>query len=80
MRVRRSFTHGFTGYRSRTAAFYLDPALPVQLTEYTVKGMRWLDSAFDVTLTTAHTTIVRRSGTAKTAPVQIGSGNAKAGK
>ncbi|KZP31745.1 carbohydrate-binding module family 32 protein [Athelia psychrophila] len=76
----QSFTHGFTGYRSRTAAFYLDPALPVQLTEYTVKGMRWLDSAFDVTLTTAHTTIVRRSGTAKTAPVQIGSGNAKAGK
>ncbi|KAF7971069.1 hypothetical protein HWV62_22127 [Athelia sp. TMB] len=73
----QSFTHGFTGYRSRAQAFFLDPVLPVQLPAYTVRGMRWLDSAFDVQLTTRETTITRRSGTAGTAPVEIGSGKKK---
>jgi len=75
----QSLTHGFTGYRSRTNAFYLDPVLPTQLTNYTVKGMRWLDSTFDVTLTTKSTFITRRHGTTPSAPVEIGPSNAKAG-
>jgi hypothetical protein len=75
----RSLTHGFTGYRSRTNAFYLDPILPIQLENYTVKGMKWLDSTFDVTLSTKETIITRRKGTTSTAPVEIGPSNAKAG-
>jgi len=75
----QSLTHGFTGYRSRTTAFYIDPTLPVQITNYTVKGMQWLDNTFDVTLATEHTTIIRRKGTTSTALVEIGSSNAKAG-
>lgn len=75
----RSLTHGFTGYRSRTNAFYVDPILPSQLTNYTVKGMRWLDSTFDVNLGTKETTIIRRNGSTPTAPVEVGPLNAKAG-
>jgi hypothetical protein len=61
-------------------AFYLDPVLPVQITGYTIKGMQWLDSTFDVILSTKNTTIIRRKGSKATAPVQIGTSNAKTGK
>ena len=76
---RRSLTHGLSGYRSRTNAFYLDPVLPTQITNYTIKGMRWKDSSFEVTLGTNDTTIIRRKGTTSSAPVEIGPSNAKAG-
>jgi hypothetical protein len=46
---------------------------------YTIKGMKWLDSSFDVTVATKETTIVRRKGKTSTAPVEIGPSNAKAG-
>ncbi|KII91942.1 carbohydrate-binding module family 32 protein [Plicaturopsis crispa FD-325 SS-3] len=74
----QSFTHGFTGYRSRTNAFYLDPILPAQLTNYTLKGMKWRDSILDVTLTSKDTIIAHRKG-GSSIPIQIGTGNAKAG-
>lgn len=60
--------------------FYLDPVLPVQITGYTVKGIRWLDSIFDVILSTKDTTIIRKKGSTSTASVQIGTSNAKTGK
>ncbi|KAK4703450.1 hypothetical protein P7C70_g2769, partial [Phenoliferia sp. Uapishka_3] len=75
----QSWTHGFTGYRSRTTAFYLDPILPTQLSNYTIKGMKWQGSVFDVTLTTNSTSITRRSGENATAKVEIASRNAMAG-
>ncbi|KAE9382576.1 hypothetical protein BT96DRAFT_1010391 [Gymnopus androsaceus JB14] len=40
----QSFTHGFTGYRSRTTSLYLDPSLPPQLTNYTIKGLKWAET------------------------------------
>lgn len=75
----QTLTHGFTGYRSRLNAFYLDPILPPQLKNYTIKGMRWNESTYDITLTTFNTTILRRNGTALTSPIQIGPLNTKAG-
>lgn len=46
----QSWTHGFTGYRSRLHAFYLDPSLPPQLAPegFTVKGMKWQVSLFQL--------------------------------
>ncbi|KAK4055789.1 alpha,alpha-trehalase ath1 [Microbotryomycetes sp. JL201] len=58
----QTLTHGFTGYRSRTDRLYLDPILPPQLTNYTVKGLKWGGSSFDINLATNQTTITRRSG------------------
>ena len=75
----RSWTHGFTGYRSRINAFYLDPVLPPQLSNYTVKGMKWGGGTFDVTLGSDHTTIRLRSYSHGSIPVEIGPSNAKAG-
>lgn len=72
-------THGFPGYRFHTSAFYLDPTLPTQLSNYTVKGMKWQGSTFDLTLTTNLTTITRTTGGNGTAKVQIAAANAKAG-
>lgn len=37
----QTLTHGFTGYRSRSDRIFLDPSLPPQLTNYTIKGMKW---------------------------------------
>jgi trehalose/maltose hydrolase-like predicted phosphorylase len=75
----QSFTHGFTGYRSRTTALYLDPSLPPQLTNYTIKGLKWADSTFDIMLSTNKTVILRRAGSSNTATVEIATANAKSG-
>ncbi|KAL8276477.1 hypothetical protein RQP46_011127 [Phenoliferia psychrophenolica] len=75
----QSFTHGFTGYRSRTTALYLDPILPSQLTNYTIKGFKWQGSTFDLTLTTNTTTITRRTGGDGNATVEVAPRNAMAG-
>ncbi|KAI5474838.1 glycoside hydrolase family 65 protein [Pseudohyphozyma bogoriensis] len=74
----QSFTHGFTGYRSRLNSLYLDPILPVQLTNYTIRGLDWQGSLFDVSLATESTTVTRRSGSGNVT-VEIGSSNSKAG-
>ncbi|KAF9936710.1 alpha,alpha-trehalase ath1 [Modicella reniformis] len=77
------WTHGFTGYRPRLDCFYLDPTLPPQLAPdgFTVKGMKWQGSVFDVTIEGKQTLIKRRSGnSAKKACVRIGKRNKKHGK
>lgn len=74
----RTFTHGFTGYRSRLQGLYLDPSLPVQFSNYTLKGFRWGDSAFMINLNTNETTIYHKSGS-KAVNVEIASENSKAG-
>jgi len=76
------WTHGFTGYRSRLDCFYLDPTLPPQLAPdgFTVRGMKWQGSVFDVTVGGKQTTITRRSGVASRACVHIGDRNKKKGK
>ncbi|BGP14872.1 hypothetical protein JCM10213_003772 [Rhodosporidiobolus nylandii] len=58
----QTLTHGFTGYRFRTDRLYFDPVLPPQLTNYTLKGLKWHGDSFDVNVQTANTTITRRSG------------------
>ena len=57
------FTHGLTGYRFRPDSFYLNPSLPPQLGPdgYTVKGMKWQGSIFDVQVGLENTTITRRA-------------------
>ncbi|KAG8988480.1 alpha,alpha-trehalase ath1 [Tulasnella sp. JGI-2019a] len=76
----QSLTHGFTGYRSRTNAFYLDPILPDQISNYTVKGMKYRSGTFDVTLTTSQTIIrLRSTSGGASIPVEIASANARAG-
>lgn len=54
-------THGFTGYRPRLDAFYLDPALPPQFgpAGITVKGMKHRGAAFTVHVAPFNTTITR---------------------
>ncbi|KAM0746041.1 hypothetical protein T439DRAFT_369600 [Meredithblackwellia eburnea MCA 4105] len=74
----QSFTHGFTGHRFRTTTFYIDPVLPPQLQNYTVKGMTWRGNKFDVTVTTALTSISRRSGSGM-ATVEVAKANLKGG-
>ncbi|KAG0070017.1 alpha,alpha-trehalase ath1 [Linnemannia elongata] len=77
------WTHGFTGYRPRLDCFYLDPTLPPQLAPggFTVKGMKWQGSVFDVTVAGDKTTVTRRAGgKGKKACVRIGDRNRKAGK
>lgn len=75
------WTHGYTGYRPRKECFYLDPSLPPQLAPegYTVKGMKWQGSVFDVTVAGTDTTIRHRSGGSAKAPVCIGTRNKKSG-
>ncbi|KAF9136936.1 alpha,alpha-trehalase ath1, partial [Linnemannia schmuckeri] len=77
------WTHGFTGYRPRLDCFYLDPTLPPQLAPegFTVKGMKWQGSVFDVTVNGDKTVVTRRSGRGgKKACVRIGDRNRKSGK
>lgn len=52
-------THGFTGYRPRLDAFYLDPSLPPQLKGLEVKGMKHQGAVFNVAIGPVHTTITR---------------------
>lgn len=80
-------THGFTGYRPRLDAFYLDPSLPPQLDGIEIKGMKHQGSVFNVYVNNTSTTITRMSPrkhgrrTNKPGPVtvRIGSRNAMAG-
>ncbi|ORY91787.1 glycoside hydrolase family 65 protein [Leucosporidium creatinivorum] len=74
----QTFTHGFTGYRSRLEGLYLDPSLPVQLSNYTLKGFHWGDSTFSINLNTNETTIYHKTGS-KAVNVEIASANIKAG-
>ncbi|KAK0557044.1 alpha,alpha-trehalase ath1 [Tilletia horrida] len=69
----QTWTHGFTGYRSRTDRLYLDPNLPPQLAPegYTVKGMRWQDHVIDVTVAGKYTYVHHVSGPGSL-QVQIG--------
>jgi trehalose/maltose hydrolase-like predicted phosphorylase len=65
-------THGFTGYRPRLDAFYLDPSIPPQLEKgINVKGMKHQGAAFDVEITTTNTTIYRRRNTKNLSPVTV---------
>ncbi|RPA98401.1 hypothetical protein L873DRAFT_1687777 [Choiromyces venosus 120613-1] len=52
-------THGFTGYRPRLDAFYLDPSLPPQLEGVEVKGMKHQGSVFNILVNSTNTTITR---------------------
>ncbi|KAA8909403.1 glycosyl hydrolase family 65 central catalytic domain-containing protein [Sphaerosporella brunnea] len=64
-------THGFTGYRPRLDAFYLDPSLPPQLTHgVTVKGMKHRGASFNVHVGLQNTIVTRRD-TNNTAPVTV---------
>ncbi|PWN46080.1 hypothetical protein IE81DRAFT_363505 [Ceraceosorus guamensis] len=74
------WTHGMTGYRSRSDVFYLDPSLPPQLAPggYTVKGMRHRSSRLDVTVAGDNTTIAHTTGDAPVR-VEIGARNERAG-
>ncbi|KAI5798413.1 glycosyl hydrolase family 65 central catalytic domain-containing protein [Pyronema domesticum] len=82
-------THGFTGYRPRLDAFYLDPSLPPQLEQgVIIKGMKHQGASFNVHVFPDNTTITRREmghmthGEAKDAKpvtVRIGDRNPKAG-
>ncbi|KAK9238472.1 glycosyl hydrolase family 65 central catalytic domain-containing protein [Lipomyces kononenkoae] len=69
-------THGFTGFRPREDVFYLDPSLPPQIQQgYTVKGMKWRDSIFDLTIGLDETVIRRRrTSSAAVVTVRIGGG------
>ncbi|GAA6018450.1 hypothetical protein JCM10207_000898 [Rhodosporidiobolus poonsookiae] len=77
----QSLTHGFTGYRYRLDRLYFDPSLPPQLTNYTIKGLKWHGSSFDINVATVNTTITRREGygTNESVPVEVSSRNAQAG-
>lgn len=60
----QTWTHGFTGFRSRTDRLYLNPSLPPQLAPegYTVKGMRFQGHVLDITVTGQETYINHTSG------------------
>ncbi|GAA5985292.1 hypothetical protein JCM5350_005577 [Sporobolomyces pararoseus] len=76
----QTFTHGFTGFRSRIDRMYLDPLLPPQLEEYKLKGFKWGGGSFDIHLTTKNTTITRNKSSGNSSiKVEIGSRNRKAG-
>jgi len=60
---------------------FLDPLLPPQLEEYTLKGFKWGGSSFDIHLSTDNTTITHKSGGSgnSTVKIEISSQNAKGG-
>lgn len=75
----QTLTHGYTGYRSNLDVLYLDPNLPPQLNNYTIKGFKWHSSSFDIQIDSKQTTITRKSGGNDSVTIQIASGNEKAG-
>ncbi|GAA6060907.1 hypothetical protein JCM10212_003941 [Sporobolomyces blumeae] len=75
----QTWTHGFTGYRSRLDRMFLDPLLPPQLEGYTIKGFKWGGSSFKIELKTDQTTITRTSGGNGTVKIEISPQNAKGG-
>ncbi|PWN46738.1 hypothetical protein IE53DRAFT_391103 [Violaceomyces palustris] len=76
----QTWTHGLTGYRSRTERFYLDPSLPPQLAPkgFSVKGMFWRGNRLDVKVEGEQTTISHVKGE-RSVQVEIGSRNPEAG-
>jgi len=74
----QTLTHGFTGFRSRLDRMFLDPLLPPQLEEYTLKGFKWGGSSFDIHLSTDNTTIKHKSGDTGV-KIEISSQNEKGG-
>ena len=73
-------THGFTGYRPRLDAFYLDPSIPPQLEGgVIVKGMKHRGAAFDVHVSPDNTTITRRRRGSGPVTVRIATRNPNAG-
>ncbi|KAK9242481.1 glycosyl hydrolase family 65 central catalytic domain-containing protein [Lipomyces tetrasporus] len=68
-------THGFTGFRPREDVFYLDPSLPPQIADgYSVKGIKWRDSVFDVTIKLDETVIYRRRPRSSSSSAAAGGG------
>ncbi|CAD6935167.1 unnamed protein product [Tilletia controversa] len=69
----QTWTHGFTGFRSRTDRVYLNPSLPPQLAPegYTVKGLRHQGHVLDVTVSGQNTWIHHVSGSGEL-KVEIG--------
>ncbi|RFU81709.1 carbohydrate-binding module family 32 [Trichoderma arundinaceum] len=58
------FTHGLTGMRPNLDVLYLDPMLPPQLPKgVQIRGMKWRNASFDVTIELTNTTITRRVNT-----------------
>lgn len=57
---------------------FLDPLLPPQLEEYTLKGFKWGGSSFDIHLSTDNTTIKHKSGDTGV-KIEISSQNEKGG-
>lgn len=78
----QTLTHGFTGFRSRLDRMYLDPLLPPQLEDYTLKGFKWGGASFDIHLTSENTTITRKESSdnsSSSIKIEVGSRNEKAG-
>ncbi|TGZ79658.1 hypothetical protein EX30DRAFT_372957 [Ascodesmis nigricans] len=76
--------HGYTGYRPRLDAFYLDPSLPPQISAVSVKGMKHQDAEFNVHVGQENTTITRRPdqhrGHRSPVKVMLGARNPLAGE
>ncbi|KAF8473190.1 glycosyl hydrolase family 65 central catalytic domain-containing protein [Kalaharituber pfeilii] len=78
-------THGFTGFRFREDAFYLDPSLPPQLSDgIEIRGMKFHGGSFDVNIGLKETIIARRKTKDKKkdsrgVKVRIGERNPKRG-
>jgi len=54
-------THGFTGFRHREDALYVDPSIPPQIKDgLEVKGMKFHGGSFDIMIGLYETTIIRR--------------------
>jgi hypothetical protein len=55
------FTHGLTGMRPHLDYLFFDPTLPPQIREgITIKGIKWQDASFDISIKLDATTIARR--------------------
>ncbi|ODQ66509.1 Six-hairpin glycosidase, partial [Nadsonia fulvescens var. elongata DSM 6958] len=55
------YTHGFTGFRVRPDALYLDPMMVPQMPQgYTIKGLKYQGSVFDINVGIENTTVLRR--------------------
>jgi len=75
----QSFTHGLTGYRTRTNTFYLDPSLFPQLSDgITVRGMHWHGARLDVSVGGMNSSVTHVNGT-EPITVQLAERNPLAG-
>lgn len=75
----QSFTHGLTGYRTRTNTFYLDPSLFPQLADgVTVRGMHFHGARLDVSVGGTNSSVTHVNGT-ESITVQLSERNPLAG-